>query len=124
MGCGVHGVPAGQDTSPRVKAPLAVFEVPERRLTMLTWKSSAPLPPSRGFTHLLTMVDRTTRSMKAALRASLKDDSWTDRSSMGTAGTATAPKEDLQSSSAELVFGQALRVPGLHPRTHDPLGCL
>ncbi|KAJ8391198.1 hypothetical protein AAFF_G00096270 [Aldrovandia affinis] len=50
--------------------------------------------------------------MKAALRASLKDNSWTDRLPWVLLGLRTAPKEDLQSSSAELVFGQALRVPG------------
>ncbi|KAJ8392318.1 hypothetical protein AAFF_G00076820 [Aldrovandia affinis] len=149
-----------------VKAPLAVFEVPERRFDHVNVDIVGPLPPSRGFTHLLTMVDRTTRwpeavplastttadvarafidtwvsrfgtpsdlssdrgsqftselwaevaraleSMKAALRASLKDDSWTDRLPWVLLGLRTAPKEDLQSSSAELVFGQALRVPG------------
>ncbi|KAJ8402587.1 hypothetical protein AAFF_G00366700 [Aldrovandia affinis] len=47
-----------------------------------------------------------------ALSTSLKDDSWTDRLPWVLLGLRTAPKEDLQSSSAELVFGQALRVPG------------
>ncbi|KAJ8398080.1 hypothetical protein AAFF_G00431570 [Aldrovandia affinis] len=168
----------------------AVLEqlVPERHFDHINVDIVGPLPPSRGFTHLLTMVDRTTRwpeavplastttadvarafidtwvsrfgtpsdlssdrgsqftselwaevaralgvrlhhttafhpqanglcerfhrSMKAALRASLKDDSWTDRLPWVLLGLRTAPKEDLQSSSAELVFGQALRVPG------------
>ncbi|KAJ8416451.1 hypothetical protein AAFF_G00357390 [Aldrovandia affinis] len=58
------------------------------------------------------LCERFHRSMKAALRASLKDDSWTDRLPWVLLGLHTAPKEDLQSSSAELVFGQALRVPG------------
>ncbi|KAJ8415609.1 hypothetical protein AAFF_G00425890 [Aldrovandia affinis] len=36
-------------------------------------------------------------------------------------GLRTAPKEDLQSSSAELVYGQPLRVPGeFMPNTTDP----
>ncbi|KAJ8398569.1 hypothetical protein AAFF_G00420970 [Aldrovandia affinis] len=159
-----------------VKAPLAVFEVPECRFDHVNVDIVGPLPPSRGFTHLLTMVDRTTRwpepvplastttadvarafidtwvsrfgtpsdlssdrgsqftselwaevaralgvrlhhttafhpqanglcehfhrSMKAAPRASLKDDSWTDRLPWVLLGLRTAPKEDLQSSSA------------------------
>ncbi|KAJ8400877.1 hypothetical protein AAFF_G00392310 [Aldrovandia affinis] len=49
--------------------------------------------------------------MKAALRASLKDDSWCDRLPWVLLGISMTPKEDLQSSSAELVYGQPLRVP-------------
>ena len=43
------------------KAPLETFEVPERRFDHVNMDLVGPLPPSRGFTHLLTMVDRTTR---------------------------------------------------------------
>jgi hypothetical protein len=50
--------------------------------------------------------------MKAALRASLKDGDWVDEQPWVRLGLWCAPKEDLQSSSAELVYGQALRVPG------------
>ena len=44
-----------------VKARLGQFEVPERRFDHVNVDLVGPLPPSRGFTHLLTMVDRTTR---------------------------------------------------------------
>jgi len=37
------------------------FLVPERRFDHVNVDLVGPLPPSRGFTHLLTMVDRTTR---------------------------------------------------------------
>ncbi|KAJ8400215.1 hypothetical protein AAFF_G00399090 [Aldrovandia affinis] len=50
--------------------------------------------------------------MKVALRASLKDDSWCDRLPWVLLGIRTAPKEDLQSSSVELVYGQSLCVLG------------
>ncbi|KAA0713506.1 hypothetical protein E1301_Tti022704 [Triplophysa tibetana] len=50
--------------------------------------------------------------MKAALRASLKDGDWVDKLPWVMLGIRTAPKEDLQSSSAELGYGQPLRVPG------------
>ena len=50
--------------------------------------------------------------MKAALRASLKDGDWVDRLPWVMLGLRCAPEEDLQSSSAELVYRQALRVPG------------
>lgn len=44
-----------------VKAPLKTFEVPERRFDHVNVDLVGPLPPSRGFTHPLTMVDQTTR---------------------------------------------------------------
>ena len=172
----------------QIKAPMAPFLVPERRFDHVNVDLVGPLPPSLGFTHLLTMVDRTTRwpeavplssttsaevarafiacwvarfgtpadltsdrgpqftselwtavaeglgvklhrttaynpqgnglcerfhrSMKAALRASLTDSNWADRLPWVMLGLRSAPKEDLQTSSAELVYGQPLRVPG------------
>ncbi|KAJ8399524.1 hypothetical protein AAFF_G00409350 [Aldrovandia affinis] len=67
------------------------------------------------------LCERFHRSMKAALRASLKDGNWLDKLPWVMLGLRTAPKEDLQSSSAELVYGQPLRVPGeFMPNTTDP----
>ena len=43
------------------KAPLAPFVVPERRFDHVHVDLVGPLPPSHGYTYLLTMVDRTTR---------------------------------------------------------------
>ena len=170
------------------KAPLAPFVVPERRFDHLNVDLVGPLPPSRGYTHLLTIVDRATRwpeaiplssttaaevarafigcwvarfgtpgdissdrgsqftselwtevaghlgmkihrttaynpqsnglcerfhrDMKAALRASLTGCDWVDRLPWVMLGLRSAPKEDLQASAAELVYGQPLRVPG------------
>ena len=170
------------------KAPLEPFRVPERRFDHVHVDLVGPFPPSQGFTHVLTMVDRTTRwpeavplastttaevvralisgwvtrfgtpldltsdrgsqftselwstvaerlgvklhrttsynpkgngmcerfhrAMKASLRATLTDSNWIDRLPWVMLGLRSAPKEDLQSSSAELVFGQPLRVPG------------
>ncbi|KAK9543202.1 hypothetical protein VZT92_000997 [Zoarces viviparus] len=67
------------------------------------------------------LCERFHRSMKAALRASLKDSSWVDRLPWVMLGLRTAPKDDLQASSAELVYGQPLRVPGeFIPKVTDP----
>lgn len=44
-----------------VRAPLEPLLVPERRFDHVHVDLVGPLPPSRGCTHLLTMVDRTTR---------------------------------------------------------------
>lgn len=53
-----------------IKAPLAQFSVPERRFDHVNVDLVGPLPPSRGFTYLLTMVDRTTRWPEAVPLAS------------------------------------------------------
>ena len=50
--------------------------------------------------------------MKAALRASLTGGDWADRLPWVMLGLRSAPKDDLQASSAELVYGQPLCVPG------------
>ena len=50
--------------------------------------------------------------MKASIRASLTDRSWVDRLPWVMLGLRSSPKDDLQASSAELVYGQPLRVPG------------
>ncbi len=44
-----------------VHAPLSKIEVPSRRFDHLHIDLVGPLPPSQGFTHLLTIVDRFTR---------------------------------------------------------------
>lgn len=43
------------------KAPLEPFPIPSRRFDHVHVDLVGPLPPSQGFTHLLTMIDRTTR---------------------------------------------------------------
>jgi transposase InsO family protein len=43
------------------RAPLQEFAVPDKRFSHLNIDIVGPLPPSRGFTHLLTIVDRFTR---------------------------------------------------------------
>ena len=60
------------------------------------------------------LCERFHRSMKAALRASLKDGDWVDRLPWVMLGLRCAPKEDLRSSSAELVYGQALQIGRAH----------
>ncbi|KAJ8395403.1 hypothetical protein AAFF_G00033880 [Aldrovandia affinis] len=79
-----------------VKVPLETFEVPEKRFDHVNVDLVGLFPPSRGVTYLLTVVDRTTR--------------W-------SVVVPLASKEDLQSSSAELVYGQPLCVPGDLPRS-------
>lgn len=47
-----------------------------------------------------------------ALQATLTDKNWLDHLPWVMLGLRSAPKEDLQCSAAELVFGQPSRVPG------------
>ncbi|KAF0030341.1 hypothetical protein F2P81_017072 [Scophthalmus maximus] len=60
------------------------------------------------------LCERFHRSVKAALRASRKDSNLVDKLPWVMFGIRTAPKEDLQSSSTELVYGDFV------PRTTVP----
>lgn len=171
-----------------IKAPLETFKVPQRRFDHINIDIVGPLPPSQGFTYLLTIVDRFTRwpeavplpdissftcaralvshwvarfgipaeissdrgsqftselwraltkllgvkhsrttayhpqsnglverfhrHLKSALRTRLTSPNWIDELPWVLLGIRTAPKEDLGVSSAELVFGEPLTVPG------------
>ena len=58
------------------------------------------------------MVGRFHRSLKASLRARLHDGNWIDELTWVLLGLRTATKEDLQTSPAEMVFGDSLLLPG------------
>ena len=170
------------------KAPIEKISVPEKRFSHVHVDLVGPLPPSQGFTHLFTIIDRTTRwpeaiplkdtsttecgralinhwiarfgipiditsdrgpqftsalwremaeqlgtnlhhttayhpqsnglierfhrSLKSALKARLQSPNWLDDLGWVLLGLRTAPKEDLETSVAELVYGEPLRVPG------------
>ena len=170
------------------KAPLADYEVPKGRFSHVHVDLVGPLPPSQGFTYLLTMIDRFTRwpeaiplvnteaevlartfssewiarhgvpeqitsdrgpqftsqlwtnvcelmgmsvnhtsayhpqanglverlhrRLKEALRARLTGPNWIDELPWVLLGIRTTPKEDLNTSPAELVYGMPLTVLG------------
>jgi len=58
------------------------------------------------------LVERFHRHLKQALRTRLTGPDWCDELPWVLLGIRTAPKEDLNSSSAELVYGTPLTVPG------------
>ena len=171
-----------------VRSPVIKILVPAKKFSHIHVDLVGPLPPSEGFTHLLTIIDRTTRwpeaipmvqtsttdcaialirhwiarfgvpldmrsdrgpqftsalwnevanklgiqvhrttayhpqsnglverfhrTLKAALKARLQGPRWTDELPWVLLGLRTVPKEDLDTSSAELVYGEPLTVPG------------
>ena len=58
------------------------------------------------------MVEWFHRDMKAALRSRLNGPNWVDELLWVLLGLRTAPKEDLHTSAAEMVYGTPLTVPG------------
>lgn len=58
------------------------------------------------------MVERFLRTLKSALIARAKTARWKDELPITLLGIRASLKEDLQCSSAELVYGQPLRLPG------------
>ncbi|KAI0238334.1 hypothetical protein LSAT2_010996, partial [Lamellibrachia satsuma] len=58
------------------------------------------------------LVERFHRHLKSALMARLDGPNWLDELPWVLLGIRTAPKEDLGCSSAELVYGAPLTVPG------------
>ena len=179
---------ACQTSKIHVRSPVIKIPVPAKKFSHIHVDLVGPLPPSEGFTHLLTIIDRTTRwpeaipmvqtsttdcaialirhwiarfgvpldmtsdrrpqftsalwnevanklgiqvhrttayhpqsnglverfhrTLKAALKARLQGPRWTDELPWVLLGLRTVPKEDLDTSSAELVYGEPLTVPG------------
>lgn len=59
------------------------------------------------------LLKRFHRSLKASLMARLMNNSnWLEELSWVRLSLRTSPKEDLSASSAELVYGEALTLPG------------
>ena len=58
------------------------------------------------------MVERSHRSLKASLMARCKDEHWKSQLPWVLLGLRTAPKSDCNVSPAEMVYGEALAVPG------------
>ena len=48
-----------------IKTPLEHFDIPHRRFDHIHIDLVGSLPPSKGFTHLLTIIDRFSRGPEA-----------------------------------------------------------
>src|SRR6201990_3294413 len=69
-------------------------------------RTSASHPAANG------MVERFHRQLKASLAAHPRRERWTEALPFVLLGIRSAMKEDLQCTSAELVYGSPLRLPG------------
>ena len=111
-----YGVPAviTSDNGPQFISDL--WKQLSDSLGITLQRTTAYHPQSNG------ILERFHRSLKTALRSRLKGPDWLDQLPWALLGLRTQAKEDLQTSAAELVFGEPLQVPGLPLRrtVEDP----
>ena len=69
-------------------------------------RTTAYHPSSNG------LVERFHRQLKASLKAQADPSNWAENLPMALLGIRTALKEDLHCTTAELVYGTTLRLPG------------
>src|SRR6201990_3600003 len=87
-------------------------------------RTSAYHPSANG------MVERFHRQLKASLAAHPRSERWTEALPFVLLGIRSAMKENLQCTSAELVYGSPLRLPGeffdpsVSPSSSDPYAYL
>ena len=93
----------------------ALWTAIAQRLGTKLHRTTAYHPQANG------LVERFHRHLKAALRARLTSPNWIDELPWVLQGIRTAPKDDLQTSSAELVYGAPLTVPGDFIATQETL---
>ncbi|GBM80184.1 hypothetical protein AVEN_141653-1 [Araneus ventricosus] len=92
--------------SRQVKSPKDDFSLPSARFSHVHLDVVGPLPPFKGYKYCLTEVYRFTRWPEIQQSVGLK------KIPTILLGIHTAFKEDINASSAELVYGSNLRLPG------------
>ena len=100
------GVPTDMTSDRGSQFTSALWTLVSQKLGVKLHRTTAYHPQANG------LVERFHRTLKAALKARLQGPDWYDELPWVLLGIRTAPKEDLKSSSAELVYGEALRLPG------------
>jgi transposase InsO family protein len=102
----------------RFGVPLIVTTDRGRQFSSATWAAACQ---RLGIQHVMTtayhpqsnrMVERTHRQLKNALRLRLAGPDWPSHLPWALLGLRAAPKEDSAVTSAELVFGAPLSLPG------------
>ena len=100
------GVPADITTDQGPQFTARLWESFTHQLGVRLHRTTGYHPQANG------LVERFHRHLKSALMARLTGPDWIDALPIVLLGIRTAPKDDLQSSSAELVYGTTLTVPG------------
>jgi transposase InsO family protein len=108
------GVPAALTSDRGVQFSSAVWEELCSTLGISHRLTTAYHPQANG------LVERFHRQLKEALRARLDNHDWTSHLPWVMLGLRTAPKEDCGLSSAEMVYGEALTLPGQFVETSTP----
>lgn len=100
------GVPADMSSDRGSQFTSAIWTDIAKRLGVRLHRTTAFHPQANG------MIERFHRSLKTALKARLTSNNWVEELPWVLLGLRTAPKDDLGYSSAELVYGEPLTVPG------------
>ena len=108
------GVPGTLVSDRGTQFTSAVWHVLAKRLGFQHCTTTAYHPQSNG------LVERFHRQLKTALRARLAGVDWPQHLPWVLLGLRTAPKEDANISSAELVYGAPLTLPGQFLNSVEP----
>lgn len=100
------GIPLDMTSDRGSQFTSALWTAISKSLGIQLHRTTSYHPQSNG------LVERFHRSLKTSLKARLHDSNWIDELPWVLLGLRTVPKEDLQASSAELVYGEPLTVPG------------
>ncbi|GFS10956.1 Pol polyprotein [Elysia marginata] len=100
------GVPLDMTSDRGSQFTSALWTEMANQLGIQLHRTSAYHPQSNG------LVERFHRTLKAALKTRLKGPNWADELPWVLLGLRTIPKEDLQVSCSELVYGEPLTLPG------------
>ena len=101
-----YGVPLHMTSDRGSQFTSTLWSAMAEQLGIKIHRTTAYHPASNG------LVERFHRSLKTALKARLQGPKWTDQLPWVMLGLRTTPKEDIQASIAEMVYGEPLTVPG------------
>ena len=100
------GIPSIMTSDRGTQFTSEIWSIISQRLGIRLHHTTAYHPQANG------MVERFHRQLKTSLITRLKNSTWSEELPWVLLGIRTTPKEDLGVSSAELVYGSPLVVPG------------